>query len=160
MSHNLGPPTGWQLWKGNGTPWFPNVQENPDLVKYCWWFRNPKANHLGCIPNHGKIMGWTTNLNWWTPDFWTINPITIWPHRICHLIRPEAWYFSLCYREEVPLAPSHNGNEGRLSGGCKLNWAFFKKSGTVEDTPRKEMVRRCISPLFKGHSLILVGVEK
>ena len=27
------------------------------MAYYCWWFRNPKANHLGCITpvvNHGK----------------------------------------------------------------------------------------------------------
>ena len=33
-------------------------------VWYCWWFRNPKANHLGCIPKPVQIMGSTTNLNW------------------------------------------------------------------------------------------------
>ena len=28
-------------------PW----PESPFLRSYCWWFRNPQANHLGCVKN-------------------------------------------------------------------------------------------------------------
>ena len=60
-------------------------------LTYCWWFRNPN-NHLGYINlvNNGRE---TTNLNWWSPDFWTINSredvqieVCLWP---CHLV--VAW---------------------------------------------------------------------
>ena len=46
-------------------------------VPYCWWFRNPQPNQLGCIKpcvNNGIS---TTNLNWWTQDFWTINSMLV-----------------------------------------------------------------------------------
>ena len=32
---------------------------------YCWWFRNPKANHLGWFQNPVNNGISTTNLNWW-----------------------------------------------------------------------------------------------
>ena len=31
---------------------------------YCWWFRNPIPNHLGCIKPQ-KNNGLNSNLNWW-----------------------------------------------------------------------------------------------
>ena len=38
---------------------------------YCWWFRNPKQPAFGCIKPR-KL--WDMyHINWWTPDFWTIN---------------------------------------------------------------------------------------
>ena len=37
---------------------------------YCWWKKI--LHHLGCI-KPCKIMENTTKLNWWSPDFWTIN---------------------------------------------------------------------------------------
>ena len=50
---------------------------------YCSWFRNSIPNHREWMvvkpvkKNNGRS---TTNLNWWTPDFWTINCIILgWP---------------------------------------------------------------------------------
>ena len=31
-------------------------------------------HHVACIKP--RTLGQTTNLNWWTPDFWTINSMT------------------------------------------------------------------------------------
>ena len=47
--------------------------ERPILRCYCWWFRNPKQ-----APGRYKtpLMKYDCNMNhinWWTPDFWTIN---------------------------------------------------------------------------------------
>ena len=39
---------------------------------YSWWFRNPKQPP-GMLLKHRNYGISTTNLNWWTPDFWTIN---------------------------------------------------------------------------------------
>ena len=40
-------------------------------VRYCWWFRNPKQPLFGCIKPYEY---WDIYyINWWTPDFWTIN---------------------------------------------------------------------------------------
>ena len=36
-------------------------------------FMEEILHHLGSL----QIIGKTTNLNWWTPDFWTINSITV-----------------------------------------------------------------------------------
>ena len=43
---------------------------------YCWWFRNPIPNHLGCDRNPVN----NRDIWWYLPyqlvqDFWTINPI-------------------------------------------------------------------------------------
>ena len=32
---------------------------------YCWWFRNPKANHRLDGGKNVQIVGFSTNLNWW-----------------------------------------------------------------------------------------------
>ena len=44
----------------------------PQNMKVLWvaqwyggWFRNPKANHIGCFLTPCKLRGCTTNLNWW-----------------------------------------------------------------------------------------------
>ena len=52
-----------------------NAPPSLQMYSVCWWFRNPKANHLECIKTL-QIMGVSTNLNWWSPDFWTINSST------------------------------------------------------------------------------------
>ena len=46
---------------------------------YCWWFRNLKANHLGCKKTlYVNYRISTTNLNWWFPDLWTIKQYCPW----------------------------------------------------------------------------------
>ena len=40
-----------------------------------WWLVMSDILHQGCYKTL-QIMGSTTNLNWWMPDFWTINSIT------------------------------------------------------------------------------------
>ena len=37
---------------------------------YCWWFRNPIPNHLGCIPNPGNNLPTSTGLS---RRIWSIN---------------------------------------------------------------------------------------
>ena len=38
----------------------------------CWW----RENHLGCIKPVVNNLGRNYYINWWTPDFWTINSMT------------------------------------------------------------------------------------
>ena len=39
---------------------------------YCWW---KKSCTIWVLQDLVNFMGSTPNLNWWTPDFWTINSI-------------------------------------------------------------------------------------
>ena len=53
---------------------------------YCWWFRN-RAITTWDGAKTWKIMGWTTNLNWWTPDFFHQQYVL---HRLyCRLFRND-----------------------------------------------------------------------
>ena len=52
------------------------IEENTEFYQcYCWWFKNPKANHLGwgCIPNPSfdqrDFNYQPGNLNWWVDRF-------------------------------------------------------------------------------------------
>ena len=76
-------------------------------IPYCWCFRNPQTTTVWMyskpIVNNGIS---TTNFNWWSPDFWTINSIT---HPI-----------DSCYRFLLPFALARwtrNKSEERLVNG-------------------------------------------
>ena len=79
----------WWVW-GLGWLWgafcvvglgsWTQISNHPqvDGKYYCWCFRNPKqppGMYKNPVVNNGIS---TTNLKWWSPDFWTINSITSW----------------------------------------------------------------------------------
>ena len=68
-----------------------------NFLSYCWWFRNPIPNHLGCIKSW-KSMGSTTNLHWWVCRiFWTPTVCTF---------NLQCWHpgVQLAEQVEVPVA--------------------------------------------------------
>ena len=57
-----------------------------------WWTHPSRPNPMETLWTNGKL---TTNLNWWTPDFWTMNSL-IWPNsrHVTNLDLPEMKKFT------------------------------------------------------------------
>ena len=66
---------------------------------YCWWFRNPSPP--GICKN---LINTNLNLNWWTPDFWTINSSLLFISRITATPRPKSfWPWFTCMKGALLL---------------------------------------------------------